>query len=144
MSHSSDHPLPSSVDVLTDEEILVIIDAARKDASTARGITDEHTGWAGPTAWRITPDAVEKLASAHEAYMRFAFLRRCPPCTPAYSCTPRRSLSLVKDLARDRLCAQRVLETAWPRMNWWKRLLTVWRLRRSLQELHRIPLPRPV
>ncbi|KAF8916614.1 kinase-like domain-containing protein [Mucidula mucida] len=36
-----------------------------------------------------------------------------------------------------------VLETAWPRMSWWRRLWTVWKLRRSLQELHRIPLPNP-
>lgn len=35
------------------------------------------------------------------------------------------------------------METAWPKMSWWNRLWTVWRLRKSVRELHRIPIPRP-
>ncbi|KAF8916636.1 hypothetical protein CPB85DRAFT_267232 [Mucidula mucida] len=69
ISHSFARPLPSSVNALTDEELLVMIDAARKDSSTPLGITDKHTSWTGPTAWRITPDAVVKRGPAHEAYI---------------------------------------------------------------------------
>ncbi|KAF9029508.1 kinase-like protein [Hymenopellis radicata] len=144
ISYSSARALPSSVDVLTDEELLVMIDAARKDSSAALGITDEHTSWSGPTAWRITPDAVVKRAPAHEAYImtyvashssvRVPQVRRLIPMSPEESIY----FWLVMDYVDGD-----VLEAAWPRMSWWKRLWTVWRLRRSLQELHQIPLPNP-
>ncbi|KAF9022242.1 kinase-like protein [Hymenopellis radicata] len=147
ISHSSAHLLPSSVDALTDEELLVMIDAARKDSSTALGITDEHTSWSGPTAWRITPDAVVKRAPAHEAYimtyvashssLRVPQVRRLIPVRPGESFRLSKFWLVMDYVDGD------VLEAAWPRMNWWKRLWTVWRLRRSLQELHQIPLPSP-
>ncbi|KAF8916634.1 kinase-like domain-containing protein [Mucidula mucida] len=141
ISHSLAKPLPSSVDVLTDEELLVMIDAARKDSSTALGISDEHTVMAGATAWRITPDAVVKLAPAHEAYIMTHVASyssvRVPHVRPGEAFLLSKFWLVMDYVDGD------VLETAWPRMSWWRRLWTVWRLRKSLQELHRIPLPSP-
>ncbi|KAF8876448.1 kinase-like domain-containing protein [Mucidula mucida] len=133
ISHSSAKPLPSSVDALTDEELIVMIDAARKDSSTALGITDEHTFMSGTTAWRITPDAVVKRAPAHEAYImsyvashssiRVPKVRRLIPVRPGEAILLSKFWLVMDYVDGD------VLETAWPRMSWWRRLWTVWRLR---------------
>ncbi|KAF8916641.1 kinase-like protein [Mucidula mucida] len=147
ISHSSAKPLPSSVDALTDEELIVMIDAARKDSSTALGITDEHTFMSGTTAWRITPDAVVKRAPAHEAYIMsyvasHSFIR-VPKARRLIPVRPGEAILLSKFwLVMDYVDGD-VLETAWPRMSWWRRLWTVWRLRTNLQKLHRIPVPKP-
>ncbi|KAI0789923.1 kinase-like domain-containing protein [Abortiporus biennis] len=145
---SSARPLASSIDGLTDEEILELIEAARKDPSTDVGITDEHTSWSGRSpAHRIAPDAVVKKASAHEAYIttyvasrssqiHLPKVRRLIPLKRVDSYRLVRYWLVMDFVDGD------ILETAWPRMSWWRRLCTVWKLRRSLKELHRIPLPR--
>ncbi|KAK0438152.1 kinase-like protein [Desarmillaria tabescens] len=139
----------SSIDLLTDNQVKALIDAAvsRNDAV---GIThNPGISWMPVTAWKIAPDAVAKKCNLHEPYLmtyiasrstsiHIPRVRRVLPMHKKESLSGRYSIWLVMDFIDGN-----ELETAWPQMSWWNRLWTIWKLRKSIRELHQIPVPRP-
>ncbi len=83
----------------------------------------------GTTAWRITSDAVVKQAPANEAYImtyvashssvRVPKVRRLIPVRPGEGYYLSKFWLVMDYVDGD------VLEVAWPRMSWWRRLWTV-------------------
>ncbi|KAK0239726.1 kinase-like protein [Armillaria nabsnona] len=141
--------LSSSIDLLTDDQVQGLIDAAVSRDDAVGIIHNPVISWMPATAWKIAPDAIVKRCDPHEAYVmtyvasrstyiRIPKVRRLLPMRKQESLPGRYSLWLVMDYIDGD-----VMETAWPQMSWWNRLRTVWKLRKYVGELHQIPVPRP-
>ncbi|KAK0430777.1 kinase-like protein [Armillaria borealis] len=141
--------LSSSIDLLTDDQVKALIDTAVSRNDTVGIINDPSITWVPATAWKIAPDVVAKRCNPHEPYVmtyvasrstsiRIPKVRRILPMRKGESLLGYSSMWLVMDFVDGD-----VMETAWPQMSWWNRLLTVWKLRKCVRELCQIPVPRP-
>lgn len=149
MTSRNPETLSSSIDLLTDDQVQALIDAAMSREDVVGTLPIPSMSWMSPTAWKIAPDAIVKRCDPHEAYVmtyvasrstyiRIPKVRRLLPMREQDSMPGCYSLWLVMDFIDGD-----VMMTAWPQMSWWNRLRTVWKMRKYVRELHRIPVPRP-
>lgn len=132
---------PSSIDNLTNDEVLELISSRLKESQL------RYEDGNLCQLWRLTHDTVLKVAgSATEAFM----MRHVSAHTSIPIPTVRRILPFSKEdalktyhtygwIVMDYIPGM-TLHSAWAGMSWWRKLSTLWTFRRYMDQLRQVPL----